>query len=519
VNAPQRTVQSMLACVVTPNEADATQAAGILRDNGIETLADGSLAALAARLDTRIGCAVLVEDALTEDEIPALREALARLPAWADLPLVFVARDMALLGALSASVFPDSGNVTLLERPLNAHTFVSAVQVALRASARQREVGELLEERDRAVRLRDEFLAMLAHELRNPLAPMRNALYLLRQQNVQDPLVQKSTDVLARQVDHIVRMVDDLMDVARLERGKVVLKKRRVDLNRVVSSAVDACLSTAQARGHQISVRFGAGPLPVDADAVRVEQIVSNLINNAIKFMPPPGEITVETGAAGGEAVLAVQDAGIGFEPDSADRLFAPFLQVNPTLERTAGGLGIGLTIVRRLAELHGGSVEGSSPGPRKGARFVVRLPLASGAAEPDAEEAPLPAAQRRRVVVIEDNDDIRESLASILVRWGHEVTTEADGPSGLARVLEMKPDVALVDIGLPGMNGYEVARRIRAGSDAGVRLIAITGYGQPADRERALEAGFDAHLLKPVPPEALARELAAAARSSSTAG
>ena len=507
-----------LACIVSPNPTDARLAVQFLGENGIEARAYGSLAEVAGVLDTAVGCMVVVEEALIEAEIPALREAIARLPAWSDLPLVLVARDVGVLGALAANAFPDSGNVALLERPLNPHTLVSAVVVGLRASARQREVGELLAERERAVRLRDEFLAMLAHELRNPLAPMRNALYLLRQQDVQDELVQKSTGVLARQVDHIVRMVDDLMDVARLERGKVALKKRRVDLNRVVSTAVEACLPAAQGRGHQISVRFGADALPLDADPVRLEQIVGNLVNNAIKFMPPPGEITVETSAAPGEALLAVQDSGIGFEPEAAEKLFSPFLQVNPTLERTAGGLGIGLTIVRRLAELHGGSVEASSPGPRRGARFVVRLPLASGAAEAEADEVPAPPVRRRRVVLIEDNDDIRDSLASILVRWGHEVTAEADGPSGLARVLELKPDVALVDIGLPGMNGYDVARRIRAATDA-VRLIAITGYGQPADRERALEAGFDAHLLKPVPPEALARELAAAARPSSTAG
>jgi signal transduction histidine kinase len=497
------------ACIVSPNPTDARLALEFLQENGIEARAYGSLAELAGVLDTGIGCAVVVEEALVEAEIPALREAIARLPAWSDLPLVFVARDVGGLGALAANAFPGSGNVALLERPLNPHTLVSAVVVGLRASARQREVGELLAEREQAVRLRDEFMAMLAHELRNPLAPMRNALYLLRQQDVQDELVQKSAAVLTRQVDHIVRMVDDLMDVARLERGKVALKKRRVDLNRVVSAAVEPCLPTAQARGHQVSVRFAADALPVDADAVRLEQIVANLVNNAIKFTPPPGEIAVETSAAPGEALLAVQDSGIGFEPEAADKLFAPFLQVNPTLERTAGGLGIGLTIVRRLAELHGGSVEASSPGPRKGARFMVRLPLASGAAEADANEEPALPARRRRVVLIEDNDDIRESLASILVRWGHEVTAEADGAAGLARVLELRPDVALVDIGLPGMNGYEVARRIRAGTDAAVRIIAITGYGQPADRERAAQAGFDAHLLKPIAPEVLANELA----------
>ena len=499
------------ACIVSPNPADASLAVDFLRQNGIEALAYASLAGLAGRLDADTGCVVVVEEALLEQEIPALREAIARLPAWADLPLVLVARDVAMLGAISGKAFPDSGNVALLERTLNPHTLLSAVQVALRATARQREVGELLAERERAVRLRDEFMAMLAHELRNPLAPMRNALYLLRLQNLQDPVAQKSAEVLGRQVDHIVRMVDDLMDVARLERGKVALKKRRLDLNRLVSSAVDACLPTAQARGLTVSVHFADAALPVDADAVRVEQIVANLLNNAIKFTAAGGEIRVDTAAENGEAQLAVRDRGIGFEPHAAEKLFAPFLQVNPTLERTAGGLGIGLTIVRRLAELHGGSVHASSPGPGKGARFVVRFPLASGPAEAEHEDQPPAPARRRRIVLIEDNNDIRETMRSVLTRWGHEVTAEADGHAGLARVLEVKPDVALVDIGLPGLNGYDVARRIRAEIPNGsLRLIAITGYGQPSDRDRALAAGFDVHLLKPIPPEVLARELAA---------
>ena len=498
--------------VVSPNDADSRLAVGFLRDNGIEALALESLSQLTQRLDTGIGCAVLMEEALVAMEIPALRAAIARLPAWADLPLVFVAREVAPLVLLGATAFPDSGNVTLLDRPLSPHTLVSAVQVALRASVRQREMGELLAERERAVRLRDEFMAMLAHELRNPLAPMRNALYLLRAQGVDDPAVRQSTAVLERQVEHIVRMVDDLMDVARLERGKVTLRRRRVDLNAVASAALDSCLPAARARGHAISARMAAEALPVDADSVRLEQVVCNLVHNAIKFTRQPGELVVETRARGGEAVLSVQDPGIGFEPQAAENLFAPFLQVNPTLERSAGGLGIGLTIVRRLVDLHGGSVVGSSPGTGKGARFEVRLPLAAGdfEAEPAPDERPLHANKRRRVVVIEDNDDIRQTLTSILQGWGHDVAAEADGRAGLARVLDTKPDVALVDLGLPGMSGYDVARRIRAETaDGAVRLIAITGYGQPADRERAIEAGFDAHLLKPVAPEILARELA----------
>ena len=498
------------ACVVSPNPADAGLAVDFLADNGIRARAFASLPEFAAVLDERTGCLILVEEALLAEDVPALREALGRLPAWCDLPLVVVARDVGAIGGSIAGAFPDSGNVALLERPHNPPTLVSAVQVALRAAARQREVGELLAQREHAVKLRDEFLAMLAHELRNPLAPMRNSLYLMRTLGIEEPLFVKSTQILERQVDHVVRMVDDLMDVARLERGKVVLKKSPMDLNRVVAAAVEGCLQATQERGHRISVRFATGALPVNADAVRIEQIVANLVNNAAKFSPEPGGIDVETSVDGPFAVVCVQDRGIGFEPDSAERLFDPFLQVNPTLERSAGGLGMGLTIVRRLAELHGGSVRAQSAGVGSGARFCVRIPLAEDSAQTEARTDPAPGPRRRqRIVVIEDNPDIRESLRMLLAMWGHEVAMAEDGLSGVELVLRQRPEVALIDVGLPGMNGYDVARAIRkVHSHSEMRLVAVTGYGQPSDRELALQAGFDEHVLKPIAPEALSRLL-----------
>jgi signal transduction histidine kinase/CheY-like chemotaxis protein len=504
-------LRAAVARVVSPNEADALLAVSFLAENGVEAHASSSIAEAARVLDDSCGCLVIVEEALVEGEMPALREACARLPRWADLPLILVARDPGALAALAGQLFPDAGNVTLLGRPLGPMTLVSAVHTALRASARQREVGELLAARGEAVKLRDEFLAMLAHELRNPLAPMRNALEIMRLQKIDNPLVQESAAILGRQVDHIVRMVDDLMDVARLERGKVMLKRSRVDLNRVVTAAVETSLVPAQARGHRLVVHLAERELPMDADEVRLEQIVCNLVNNAIKFTPQPGEIRIETNVDGGEALLAVEDRGIGFEPAAAASLFAPFLQVNPTLARTAGGLGIGLTIVHRLAELHGGSVSASSPGLGRGARFVVRLPLATlpAAAVTGAPSAAPRARKSLRVVVIEDNPDIRDSMRTLLTLWGHEVRTAADGASGMKLVLARPPDVALIDIGLPGINGYEVARAVRERLPLRhVRLVAVTGYGQSSDRERALAAGFDAHLLKPVPPEELERAL-----------
>jgi len=499
-----------LACLVSPNLADAELALTLLGEHGIEATAVPSLREAAYRLGPDVGCVIVVEEALLGEDIPAFREALGRLPAWCDLPLILLSRDVAALGAAAGAAFPSSGNVTLLERPLNAHTLLSSVQVALRAAAHQRQVGELLEQREQAVRLRDEFLAMLAHELRNPLAPMRNALYLMRAMPPGAPEAMKTVEMLERQVNHLVRIVDDLMDVARLERGKVVLKKERLDLNAVVAAAVETCFVAAQARGHRITVHFSREPVPVDADAVRIEQIVCNLVNNAIKFSPQPEEIRVETAARDGFGSLTVEDRGVGFEPGVAPTLFDPFLQMNPTLERTAGGLGVGLTIVRRLAELHGGSVEAASAGIGRGARFVVRLPLASpGALAPAKRAAEQAPARPRRVVVVDDNPDIRESLRLLFTLWGHAVSLAPDGPSGLDLVLKERPDVALVDVGLPGMNGYDLARAVRRALPAeGIRLVALTGYGQPEDVDRALQAGFNTHLLKPIDPKVLERTL-----------
>ena len=497
---------NLTACVVTPNASDAELALTFLRESGIDARSLETLAQVARQLDDTFGCLIVVEEALIAEDLPALREALSALPAWCDLPLVIVAHDVGALAQVIAEAFPTSGNVTLLERPLNPHSLISAVSVALRATARQGEVGTLLAQRDSEVRLRDEFLAMLAHELRNPLAPMRNSLYILDHRRIEDPVVLRNMKILTRQVEHMVRMVDDLLDVSRLEHGKVALKKERLDLNRVVASAVESCLPAVQQRGHQVAVHFGADAVPIEGDPVRLEQVVCNLVNNAAKFSTRPGDITVQTLLEGDAGLMRVTDRGVGFEPSAAETLFAPFLQIGQTIDRRAGGLGMGLTIVRRLVELHGGTVQAFSAGPGQGARFEVRIPLASRQDERPAQgpRAAGPSVHRR-VVVVEDNPDVRETMSVLLELWGHEVKMAEDGPSGLALVLSERPDAALLDVGLPGMSGYELARRIRESLPRGeIQLIAVTGYGQPADRDEATRAGFDAHLLKPIDPGSL---------------
>ena len=502
--------------VTTPNASDGEVALELLARHGIAARRGADLCALAAALDEGLGCAVLVEEALVEEELPLLREALERQPPWRDLPLVVLAREPALLGEALSRAFSQSANVTLLARPLSAVTLVSAVQAGLRATRRQLEVAELIAERERAVRSRDEFLAMLAHELRNPLAPIRNAVELQQTLVHDNPLFGKTREILERQSAHLTRMVDDLVDVARLERGKMALQRAPVELNGVVASAIEAALPQVQARGHQVQIDLCAEPLVLDADPTRIEQIVANLLTNAAKFTARPDVIRVATRREGRRALVEVRDRGAGFAAGEGEALFGLFVQGEQTLARSQGGLGIGLTIARRLAELHGGSIDAASEGPGRGATFSVRLPLALQAKAGPAEKAParqFAQGARKRVLVVEDSDDIRETMRLLLTQWGHDVAIAASGEEGLESVSRERPDVAIIDIGLPGINGYEVARRIRAMPDAStMRLIALTGYGQPADGKRARESGFDEHLLKPLAPEALRATVAAGA-------
>lgn len=496
------------ACLVSPNRADAELARRLLEESGIAMRTFSTLSELARSLDENAGCLILVEESLVDAELPVLRAALESLPAWCDLPLVAVSGNVMGVGQVVADAFPNSGNVTLLERPLNPHTLTSSVHLASRTNTRQREVGELLAQREQAVKLRDEFLAMLAHELRNPLAPIRNATHILRRFNTDPSMLERNLEIMDRQVDHLVRMIDDLLDVARLERGKLAIRKTALDLNDVVRASIESCPVKERA----LEIHLAAEQLPFCGDAVRVEQIVCNLLNNAAKFTGPAARIRVSTRRDGETAILSVEDNGIGFSPDVASRLFEPFMQLNTTLDRTSGGLGLGLAIAHRLTMLHGGEIRASSDGPGRGARFTVILPMReAGMPERARPQEPPAGGQARRVVAIEDNPDVRETLRQLVSLWGHAVSAAGDGVSGLKLILQDRPDVALIDVGLPGLNGYEVAREIRKVIPReDIRLVAITGYGQPADRQKAVEAGFDDHLLKPILPEVLEQLLRA---------
>jgi PAS domain S-box-containing protein len=374
------------------------------------------------------------------------------------------------------------------------------------------ERGRLLEEAqaareraERASRAREEFLAMLGHELRNPLGAIGTAAHVLGRVDAADPRAVEARAIVQRGVHHLTRLVDDLLDVSRAISGKIVLDRRPLDLAETTRRAVAALERAGRLAAHRVGVE--AAPAWVAADAVRLEQVLTNLVDNAVKYTPPGGAIRIAVRREDGHAVLEVEDTGVGMAADLVPRVFDLFVQGDHTLDRAAGGLGLGLTLVRRIVALHDGAVEAASEGPGRGSRFTVRLPaVPEPAPAAGGAAAPAPAAPARRVLVVEDNDDAREMLCQLLRLLGHEAHAARDGVAGVAAALALKPDVAFVDLGLPGLDGYEVARRIRAdAAGGGLRLIALTGYGRPEDRERARAAGYDAHVVKPLDPDRLA--------------
>ncbi len=367
-------------------------------------------------------------------------------------------------------------------------------------------------ERKEAVRRRDEFLAILAHELRNPLSPILNAVHLMRRHGLPDTQLENACAIIERQSQHLARLVDDLLDLSRVTHGKAELRKEVVDLRSVLTDAIQSSQSAVDRRRHQLAVTLPDEPLHADVDPTRIAQVITNLLTNAAKYTEPGGRIDIALRREDSHAVLSVKDTGMGIPQEQLANIFDPFMQLDTSLERAHGGLGLGLTLVRRLVELHGGSITVASDGPKKGSEFVVRLPVSEQAApvRQDTILPPKPAFVPRRILIVEDNHDGREMLRDLLQSWGHEVSAVGDGLDGLNAMRCQLPDVALVDVGLPGLDGYGVARQVRSLPNGDkVCLIAVTGYGQPEDRRRAKEAGFDHHLVKPVSLHKLERLLA----------
>lgn len=376
----------------------------------------------------------------------------------------------------------------------------------------ERKLQETNEALSLAHRRKDEFLATLAHELRNPLAPMRNVLEMFKLHGLQGvhgdapPISrERAVQVLDRQLTQITHLVDDLMDVSRISQGRMELRRERVDLAVLAQAALDDARPMIAAAGHTLAVRMPAQALFVDADATRLTQVIANLLNNAAKYTPAGGQINLDIARDGEQAVITVRDTGIGIPREALTSVFHMFSQLEPALERSQGGLGIGLALVHGLVTLHDGAIAAHSEGEGRGSQFVVHLPLASvltatGEADPALAGEALVPAQACRVLVIDDNQDAAETMQMALDLFGYEARTAHDGASGMALAASFQPTVILLDIGLPDMNGYEVARRIRlTAHGAGVFLVAATGWGQDADRQRAREAGFDSHLTKPI--------------------
>jgi PAS domain S-box-containing protein len=386
-------------------------------------------------------------------------------------------------------------------------------RIGIGLDVRERKRGEAERERVHAEaeaqsRAKDEFFAMLGHELRNPLGAITSALHVIELCGPLDERSGQARGIITRQVGHLVRLVDDLLDVTRLTTGKIALSLQPVELTAVVRRSVAALSGTAPAR--RVECRIGE-PVWIEADETRLEQILMNLVGNAMKFTPADGLVTVEVGTESGDAVLRVTDTGAGISPDLLPRIFDLFVQGPAGVHRRDAGLGIGLTLTRRLVDLHGGRIEAASDGPGRGSVLTVRFPVIERPAAARAgESAAVRATGRRRVLIIEDNDDARRMLRHLLEGAGHEVHEADEGISGLERALALSPDAVVVDIGLPGLDGYTIARRLRKAGREDMLLIAVTGYGQPEDRLRSNEAGFDAHLTKPVDPRALDALLAA---------
>ena len=516
---PREGMHALLAHVVPALAPNATVA--LVDERGVVTQA----ATRSSLFEDDAESVEIPPSALPSAHFALLRQALERAPQQAEeavAPLVDGALQMLPLvhgdrfhGALwiDGELTPMSSALLdeVAARAAIAFATASLYKALQVEIAERRQAEARLEE---AARRKDEFLAMLAHELRNPLAPIRNAVELIRLAEPSETKVRWAADVTDRQVRQLTRLVDELLDVARISQGKVVLQTQCLDLVALVTQAIDTQRDTMSKRHQTLTLSLPAQPVNLNGDATRLAQVVNNLLSNAIKYTPEGGAISVGVSQAerdGGEfALLEVRDNGIGIEADLLPHVFELFEQGKRALDRTQGGLGVGLTLVQRLVQLHGGDVVASSPGPGQGSTFRVLLPcLGEGdAAVPEQGNGRLPAAAvARRILVVDDNVDVVETTTMLLSLSGHQVRSAKDGLQALHVASEFRPDVVLLDIGLPLMDGYEVARRLRqTPQTAGALLIALTGYGQQGDRQRGRDAGFDGHMLKPVDPHALAR-------------
>jgi signal transduction histidine kinase/ActR/RegA family two-component response regulator len=476
----------------THNRRDAEITVQLLERDGLESSVCSNLEGLCAAIEAGAGVALLSEDVLVPAACARLQMLLACQPPWSDFPIVVFGEPQSVHGRTASDPLRTLGNVTFLDRPVHVRSMLAAVHAALRGRRRQYAARQAIESRD-------QFLAMLGHELRNPLGAIRLAAQLLTRPATAAQR-EKQHAIIERQTAHLSRLVDDLLDVARVTYGKITLRLEPVDLREVVRSCFQSYEASAESQRLSYTLALDDAAVMVQGDRERLQQVFGNLLANALKYTPRGGAVRVELSVTGSESIVRVVDSGIGISPDVLPAVFELFRQADRSLDRAQGGMGLGLTVVRSLLRLHGGSVEAFSEGTGRGSEFRVRLPLAHGRSHADAPPRPaIRAVEPRNVVIVEDNDDLREMQEQMLQLAGHHVRSANTGPSGVSAILDAQADVAFVDLGLPEFDGFEVARRVRAARGDSVLLIAVSGYGQTEDRRRAQEAGFDGHLTKPV--------------------
>jgi len=489
--------------IYAPTGQDAPLAARMLAMARIDSTVCATLAELARQLALGCGCVLTVEEALAAGGFTRLHDSVTQQPTWSDLPILLLthrgADSLAVRQAVAAL-----GNLTLLERPVRTLTLVTSLHALLRARDKQYQVRE-------AARRKDEFLASLGHELRNPLAPIRTSVALLNHLYPGVPQVERIGGVVERQVTHLTRLVDDLLDVARITSGKIALQRERISFQAVIGHAHELCAQAAAARQIAIDLTLPERDLTLDADYARVVQIYANVLSNAVKFTPPGGRIALRAWREGRNLCVGITDNGIGIDAASMARIFGMFEQSGTVSGQISSGLGIGLSLSRQFAQMHGGDIEARSGGVGAGSEFTIRLPVicADDAADAPADapgadrDKSCAAAQRVRVLVADDNRDAADALRALLEMEGYEAEAAYDGQAAVDAVTRALPDLIVMDLGMPGMDGYDAARAIRRQAGAeGVLMIALTGWGQSDARHRTREAGFDHHLIKPVDVE-----------------
>ena len=484
----------------TATAKDAVLTGKVLERAGILAHACNTTHGLVEEMKAGAGALLIAEEMLVDPQFRAVMAQLHTQAPWSDLPVLVLART----GADSTAVVEAMellANVTVIERPLRISALISTVGSALRARQRQYQMRTMLSGLEEADERKTQFLATLAHELRNPLAPLTTALAIVARPDIELEEARSYFEMMQRQIDHMVRLIGDLMEVSRITRGKVELRLEPLALDQVIKEAIELSRPQIDGARHALRLDIPEGDWVLEGDGVRLTQVFANLLNNAAKYTPPRGLIEVVVERDGPLARVRIRDNGVGLPPEMLTEIFGIFVQVPRNSQVAQGGLGIGLTLVKSLVELHGGRVHATSGGSGLGSELVVELPLATAASGTPAVDAGAPALSKlsKRILVVDDNRDAANSLVRLLKSLGAEPLVAYDAFDALDIAAQVRPDVAILDIGMPVMDGCELARRLRADpGHAGLMLVALSGWGQNGDRERFTAAGFDHHLLKP---------------------